>query len=240
MKHLDINLTGIVVIAGNYGSGKTEVAVNLAVHGRRSGLQVRIGDLDLVNPYFRTREAKAALNALDIDVVLPPPEYFHADLPILTPAIAGMIQAPAELTILDAGGDDVGATVLAALADRFQGKKVRMLQVVNPFRPFTHTVEGCLAIKREIEAASRLDINGIVGNANLIDDTSVENIYEGYDFVREYASESGQPLEFITARDTLIPELDLSRFSCPVLPISRQLVPPWKKAVSLGSGPSKI
>ena len=236
MKHLNIHLSGIVIIVGNYGSGKTEIAVNLAIHKRQSGVHVRIGDLDLVNPYFRTREAKAALNALGIDVVLPPAKYFHADLPILTPAIAGMIQAPAQLTILDVGGDDVGATVLASLADKLKGKPIRMLQVVNPFRPFTHTVEGCLKIRKEIEIASKLEINGIVGNANLIDDTVADDIYSGYDFVSAYATESRLPLEFITAPESVIPELDPSRFSCPVLPILRQLVPPWKKAVTLGSG----
>jgi hypothetical protein len=237
---LDIHLSGIVVIVGNYGSGKTEVAVNLAIHRRRSGLDVRIGDLDLVNPYFRTRETKTALNAMGIDVVLPPAEYFHADLPILTPAVAGMLIAPAELTLLDAGGDDVGAKVLAALSDKLQGKPIRVLQVVNPFRPFTHTLEGCLKIKKEIEVASKLEINGIIGNANLIDDTTADDIHEGYDFVNAYATESRCPLEFITACESLIPELDPSRFSCPVLPILRQLVPPWKNADTLGSGRLKI
>ncbi|AOY59285.1 MAG: cobalamin biosynthesis protein CbiA [Desulfococcus sp.] len=237
---MNIHLSGIVIIVGNYGSGKTEVAVNLAVNQRQSGRHVRIGDLDLVNPYFRTREAKTALNDLGIDVVLPPSEYFHADLPILTPAIAGMIQAPGQLVILDAGGDDAGATVLAALADPLRGKNIRMLQVVNPFRPFTHTLEGCLKIKKEIEIASKLNVNGIIGNANLIDDTVVQDIYDGYDFVNTYATESRLPLEFITARESLIPELDLSRFSCPVLPILRQLVPPWKTAATIGSGRLKI
>jgi hypothetical protein len=237
---LDIHLSGIVVIVGNYGSGKTEVAVNLAIHRRRSGLDVRIGDLDLVNPYFRTRETKTALNAMGIDVVLPPAEYFHADLPILTPAVAGMLIAPAELTILDAGGDDVGAKVLAALSDKLQGKPIRVLQVVNPFRPFTHTLEGCLKIKKEIEVASKLEINGIIGNANLIDDTTADDIHEGYDFVNAYATESRCPLEFITACESLIPELAPNRFSCPVLPILRQLVPPWKNADTLGSGRLKI
>jgi len=240
VKHLDIHLSGIVIIVGNYGSGKTEVAVNLAVNQQQSGHHVRIGDLDLVNPYFRTREAKTTLNALGIDVVLPPSEYLHADLPILTPAIAGMIQTPGQLIILDTGGDDVGATVLAALADPLRGKKIRMLQVVNPFRPFTQTLNGCLKIKKEIEVASKLEVNGIIGNANLIDDTVVQNIYDGYDFANAYATESRLPLEFITARKSLIPELDLSRFSCPVLPILRQLVPPWKTAVTMGSGHFKI
>jgi len=108
---LEISLNGIVVIVGNYGSGKTEVAINLAVNRKRSGLDVRIADLDLVNPYFRTREARKALEALGIKVVLPPQEYLHADLPILSPTVAGMIRQPDGLTLLDVGGDDAGFTV---------------------------------------------------------------------------------------------------------------------------------
>ena len=105
------DISGIIIIAGNYGSGKSETAVNLAAVSRKGGKSVKITDLDLVNPYFRSREAKKLLEDLGVEVVLPDAKYMHADLPILTPAVAGMIKNPAELTILDAGGDDVGVTV---------------------------------------------------------------------------------------------------------------------------------
>ncbi len=227
---MDIDLGGIVIIVGNYGSGKTEVAVNLAVHQRLAGKEVRIGDLDLVNPYFRTREARRPLADLGIDVVLPPKQYMHADLPILTPEIAGMIRRPSELTLLDAGGDDVGATVLSALTDHLKGKTPHVLQVVNPFRPFTESIEGCLKIRSEIEAASRLSVTGIIGNANLIDDTTAQDIENGAEFVRDLAEKSGLPLVFITAEKSLMPKIDKERIPCPILTIDRQLVPPWKKA----------
>ncbi len=226
-------LTGIVVIVGNYGSGKTEVSINLAVNRKRAGLDVRVADLDLVNPYFRTREARAQLSELGIDVVLPPEKYLQADLPILSPVIAGMIRRPSQLTLIDAGGDDVGATVLATLADSFRDKRVHVLQIVNPFRPFTDTISGCLKMRDDIEKASKMTVSGIVGNANLIDETSIEDIYKGYDFVKALSDESRLPLEFITVAIELLPEIDVERFSCPVLPIERQLVPPWKKAAKL-------
>jgi hypothetical protein len=166
-------------------------------------------------------------------VVLPPEKYLQADLPILSPAIAGLIRRPSQLTLIDAGGNDVGATVLASLADPFRKKRVQMVQVVNPYRPFTDTVAGCLRMRDQIEKASKMTITGIVGNANLIDETTVEDIYKGYDFVKALSDESRLPLEFITASVELLPEIDVERFSCPVLPIERQLVPPWKKAVEL-------
>jgi hypothetical protein len=227
------HIKGIVIIVGNFGSGKTEVAINLAVNRKRSGTDVRIADLDLVNPYFRTREAREPLAELGIEVVLPPEKYLQADLPILSPAIAGLIRRPSQLTLIDAGGDDVGATVLASLEDPFRKKRVHMLQVVNPYRPFTDTVTGCLRMRDQIEKASKMSITGIVGNANMIDETTVEDIYKGYDFVKALSDESRLPLEFITASAELLPEIDVERFSCPVLPIERQLVPPWKKAVQL-------
>jgi hypothetical protein len=206
------------------------VSINLAIHRKRAGVDVRIADLDLVNPYFRTREARGPLSEMGIEIVLPPEQYLQADLTILSPSIAGMIRRPAELTLLDVGGNDVGATVLATLEHVFKNKPMRVLQIVNPLRPFTETIEGCLKIREEIEQAAKLAVDGIVGNANLIDETSVDDIYDGYDFVKQLSEKSGLALEFITVARELLPAVDIRRFSCPVLPIERQLVPPWQKA----------
>jgi hypothetical protein len=227
---LEINLNGLIVIVGNYGSGKTEVSINLAVDRKQAGFNVGIADLDLVNPYFRAREARVTLTDLGIKVILPPEQYLQADLPVLSPSIAGMIRESSDLVILDVGGDDVGAKVLSALADAFKGKQVHMLQVINPLRPQTSTVAGCISMRDGIEQAAQLPITGLIGNANLIDETSAEDIYSGYEFVQIVAQESGLPLEFITVSRELLPKIDLERFVCALLPIARQLVPPWLKA----------
>jgi hypothetical protein len=227
---LNIDIKGIVIICGNYGSGKTETAINLAATRKMDGIDVKIADLDLVNPYFRTREAKVSLEAMGIEVVLPDKQYLHADLPILTPAVAGMIQQPSELTILDAGGDDAGVTVLAALEDHLSKKKVHMLQVINLFRPFTEDVKGCIRIKEEIEATSKIKITGLVSNTNLIDETTPEHIYKGYDLLTAVSEATGLKIEFITACSHLIPQLEMDRFTCPVLEINRRLNFPWKQS----------
>ena len=231
---MDILLNGIVGIVGNYGSGKTEVSINLAANRKLAGLDVRIADLDLVNPYFRTREARTQLTELGIEVVLPAEQYLQADLPILSPVIAGLIKKSDGLTVLDVGGDDAGAMVLAALGDAFENVSVHLLQVVNPMRPRTATIEGCLDIRQEIEEAANLSITGLIGNANLITDTGVDDIYSGYEFVDALSKESGLPLEFITVEQQILPAVDLKRIACPVLTITRQLVPPWLKAGELG------
>ena len=231
---MELELSGIVIIVGAYGSGKTEVAINLAVHMNAKGTAVRLADLDLVNPYFRTREARHALNCLGIDVVLPPAQYMQADLPILTPEVSGMLRGPSGLTLLDAGGDDVGATVLAALADPLKGKAVQVLQVINPNRPYTNTVSGCLKIRGEIEAKAKMTITGIVGNANLMEETTEQDILAGYEFSRHVADAGNVPLVFITTPAALLTRLDKKDIQCPVLALKRQLVPPWKRAEAFG------
>jgi hypothetical protein len=225
-------LSGIVIIVGNYGSGKTEVAVNLAIHQHQMGIGVRIVDLDLVNPYFRTREARNTLTAIGIDVILPPEHLLQADLPILMPQVAGALRVPGELTIIDVGGDDAGATVLSSLANIFTDnpQPTLLLQVINPFRPNTASVKGCLKMCRAIEFSARMSVDKWVGNAHLLDETTIEHVYQGDAFMRSL-DEAGDPtVEFITAPYRLIERLDSALLRWPILPIHRQLVPPWKKA----------
>ena len=230
---MELELSGIVIIVGAYGSGKTEVAINLAVYMNAKGTPVRLADLDLVNPYFRTREARQALRRLGIDVVLPPARYMQADLPILTPEVSGMLRHPSGLTLLDVGGDDVGATVLAALADAMEGKTLQVLQVINPNRPYTDTVSGCLKMRGAIEAKARMTITGIIGNANFMEKTTVQDILAGYAFSKNVAEAANIPLVFITTPAALLTRLDKKDIHCPVLALRRQLVPPWKQADAL-------
>jgi energy-coupling factor transporter ATP-binding protein EcfA2 len=232
---VQIRLTGVVALVGNYGSGKTEVAVHLALHQRQQGQKVQVADLDLVNPYFRTREVRRLLQAHQVDIVLPPEHLLQADLPVLTPEVAGLISNPAGLAILDVGGDGVGAKVLAALGDAFQSAAhpVHVLQVVNPFRPNTDTVAQCQAMRTAIEAGARLAVNGWVGNAHLMEETTARQVYQGADFMRELQEASGLAVQWICVPQALAAEVDLSRYNWPILAIGRQLVPPWRPADSI-------
>ena len=236
MDATEIKLSGIVIIVGNYGSGKTEVAINLAAYRSRAGDTVHIADLDLVNPYFRTREAIGILSSLGVDVVVPPKKYLHADLPILSPIVSGLIKRQGQLTLLDVGGNGVGARVLSALADALAHRKVTMLQVINPYRPFTESFEGCDLIRNEIQDASHLKINGIVGNPNLIDLTTPDDVYTGYEFVRQYSEKCGLPLVLTAVPSFLVDQLDTDKVAGPLLTIQRQLVPPWRKADTMPGG----
>jgi hypothetical protein len=232
-----IHLTGIVIIVGNYGSGKTEVAINLAVYQKRQGLGVKVADLDLVNPYFRTREARKTLTAMGIEVILPPERLLQADLPILMPQVGGLIGDPGDLAILDVGGDDAGATVLAALQHQLAplAARVTVLQVVNPFRPNTGSVEGCQRMRRAIEASARMPVNRWVGNAHMLEETSLADFQLGLDFMGSLETESGLGVAFVTVLHDLLPGIETERLPWAVLPIHRQLVPPWRKPAGFGS-----
>jgi len=225
----DFQTDQILVVVGNYGSGKTEVAVNLAIERKKAGVPVDIIDLDLVNPYFRTREARRTLRSRDINVILPPEQYLNADLPILSPGVSAALRRRGALVIVDAGGDGAGARVLASLAGDLRGRRVNTLQAVNPLRPETETFDGCARMREKIEAASHLRVDGVIGNANLLEETTVEHIYDGGDFVKALARRFGVPLAFVTVPAALAADLDSSRIDCPVLIIRRQLVPPWLK-----------
>lgn len=233
----NLDLNGIVVIVGNYGSGKTEVAINLAVDQARRGTAVRVADLDLVNPYFRTREARQILSKLGIDIVLPPEGWLKADLPILSPRVAGLIRDPGQLAILDVGGDGVGARVLAALADAFfaaANTPLQLLQVINPFRPNTANVQQCLAMQHTIEAACRLKVTGWIGNPHLMDETTEDHIRQGYALMQALVDHSGLPLVCMAVSAALVRKVHALRMQCPVLVIQRQLVPPWGEPAAIG------
>jgi hypothetical protein len=230
---LEIRLTGVVIIVGNYGSGKTEVAVNLAFHYKQLGIHVQVADLDLVNPYFRAREARKALEGMGIEVILPPERLMQADLPILMPQVTGLVGRPGCLVILDVGGDDVGATVLAALRETFRRMEgpVTMMQVINPYRPNTESIDGCLKVRRAIENKAHIPVGKWIGNAHMLEETSPEHFRQGHDFMTSLQDASGLGVEFITAPHELLPLIDTEQSNWPVLTIHRQLVPPWKKTV---------
>ncbi|MFH1012014.1 MAG: cobalamin biosynthesis protein CbiA [bacterium] len=224
----------VILFTGNYGSGKTEVAVNYTLWLAREGHKVKIADLDLVNPYFRCREAREPLEALGVSVIAPTAGFHHSELPILLPEIRGLLEKPDDISILDVGGDDVGARVLAALSDLFGRVSYEMYFVANRNRPFTDTLEGCLRILSEIEQASRLKVSAIVGNTHLMDETTKPMIEEAIEFTAQLARMKGLPVAFVAVERTLLSSGHFDASPFPILPIDRYMLPPWKQRLSLG------
>lgn len=219
------------MIVGNYGSGKTEIAVNLAIRLAEAGRKVQIADLDLVNPYFRSREAQRLMEAHGIRVVVPPGSQVFADLPIVLPEIQGMLRPPeGTTTIIDVGGDDVGARALASFRTVIGDGPYELWQVVNAMRPFTRDVEGCLRMRAEIEQASRLLVTGFLANAHLIEDTTAETVLQGWKLADELARQTGRPVRAVAVMDELLGDETLKPITAPLLRMERRMLPPWLSA----------
>lgn len=218
----------VTLFLGNYGSGKTEVAVNYALHlaAGKPADSVALADLDLVNPYFRSREPRDLLEAAGVRVIVPDREYQNADLPILVPGVRAALSASTAHVILDVGGDDAGARVLGALTEALPAGSYQALMVLNGNRPFTGDVAGIERIRREIERAGRIRIGGFVSNTHLMGETTLETIMDGHRLAQDAATSTGLPLELVCAPEALVAAVS-ARVAEPVLPIVRYLPPAW-------------
>jgi hypothetical protein len=218
----------VIAVVGSYGSGKTEVAVNLSVQLAGAGAHVQIADLDLVNPYFRCREARDLMEDYGIRVVVPPGAQVWADLPIVLPELRGMLHPPeGVVSIFDVGGDDVGARALASFRTSIADGDYELWQIINAKRPFTDTVEGCLAMHRAIELASRWRVTGLLVNSHLIDDTTAETVLEGWQLARAVAGETNLPIRCVAIMAPLADAAELRTIDAPILRLRRHMLPPW-------------
>lgn len=231
----------VVAIVGAFGSGKTEVTVNLALALAAAGRQVSLVDLDLVNPYFRSREAQRLLEAHGVRVVVPPADQAWADLPIVVPEVLGALVPDANrTTLLDVGGDDVGARALGSLHGFLgpgpDGKpRCELWQVVNSRRPFTSTVEGCIAMQHALARAARVPVTGIVANAHLCEETDAATVIEGIDLAKRLGAARSLPVRFAAARGALADAPGVRDAGVPVLRLERLMLPPWMRSAA-GAG----
>jgi len=217
----------ILIFSGTFGSGKSEVAVNTAFYAAEKFAKVAIVDLDVVNPYFRCREAREALEAKGIEVIAPGGEFSSADLPIVLPQIRGRIMGFDGLLILDVGGDDLGARALASLNDAISKKSYEYLMVLNERRPYTSDLKGSLATIARIEEAAKIKATGIVSNTHLMTDTTSETITGGFKLAKEVSQRLNLPMTFVTADKKFFDDIVSQVGDCPVMKLERRLPPPW-------------
>ena len=209
----------ITLFAGHYGSGKTNIAVNYARDLKRRGMKrVAIADLDIVNPYFRTKDSAAELRAEGIDLVVSEFANSNVDFPAMPKEIYALVAPPAPSTaggqqdvhvVMDIGGDDRGALALGRyVPDILAGGDYEMLAVVNAARPLTPDVAGTVEVLREIEAACRLPFTGLVNNTNLGQETRAQDVLDSLAYADGVAAAMGVPLRFTCADARLAPELE--------------------------------
>ena len=219
----------IIVIVGGYGSGKSEISVNLARFlATTENKSVAIADLDIVNPYFRSREASKRLDEFGIDSIHPKDSFTHADLPIILPRIKSAIQGYEGTLILDVGGDDAGSRVLSSLTDAFTPDDYEMLLVINANRPFTNDLSGCMNMMQKIEETSRLKFTGIISNTHLVDHTDEKEVIKGYKLASEVCEKTLLTFSFISAEEKILKNIDPKNINDPVLSLNRLLLKPWE------------
>ncbi len=198
----------LTLFAGHYGSGKTNIAVNYALRLAKEGKKVCIADLDIVNPYFRTKDSERELNAAGIRLVSPQYANSNVDLPALPAESYRLVQDKSTFGIMDIGGDDRGAYALGRFADAIKAENdYRMAFVVNCHRPLTSTVEDTVEIMREIEAASGLKFTCIVNNSNLGPETTPETVLESLDFIKRLSYETKLDVWIHTAESSVAEKL---------------------------------
>ncbi len=225
----DVLAARTLILVGHFGSGKTEIAVNLAYRFRERGEQITLVDLDIVKPYFRSRGLIEELQASGVRLVAPWDEFAHADLPIVVPEVRGAVgQAAAGLrrVIFDVGGADVGARVLGSIPGLSDPATTDVLFVVNGNRPFAETPEAVVAMLREIERVSRLQVRGLVANTHLMDETTVDTVCAGVDLAAAVGSATALSVRFCAVRADLADAVRARAPGVPLLAVDRHIMPP--------------
>ena len=195
------------IFCGHYGSGKTNIAINYAVYLKKQGLDVSIADIDIVNPYFRTKDSEDELKKKGIEVVSLPFANTNVDLPALPAEVYSLVQNKSKYAVFDVGGDDRGAYALGRYVPSvLEENNYNMFFVANFYRPLTQTAEEALEVIREIESACAIPFTGIINNSNLGEETTAEDILRTAEEAEKLSRLSGLPLEMTTCDESI--ELD--------------------------------
>ena len=199
----------ITLFAGHYGSGKTNIAVNYALYLKQAGKDVVIADLDIVNPYFRTRDSINELTQAGVRLISSEFASSNVDLPALPQDVYSILDNRDESAIMDIGGDDRGAYALGRYADSIKDENdYEMLFVFNKFRPLTPTAEEALEIMREIEVACKINFTAIVNNSNLGELTTPEDVLSSVSETQRLSEISGLPVKMTAVRADLVNNLN--------------------------------
>lgn len=201
----------LTIVTGHYGSGKTEFAVNLAFRLAREGRAVTLADLDIVNPYFCSRERKEEMRAGGIRVIVS--KGADSDLPAINPEVYALFE-PGVCGIIDAGGDAAGAQALGRFSQKIKQVEHELLCVVNFNRPETNTPQKAEAYLREIAYSARLTITGLVNNTHLDHQTTTHDILRGAELLEELSVLTGIPVKYHAFEERFAKRLALPEAQC--------------------------
>ncbi len=198
----------VTLFAGHYGSGKTNIAVNYALKLKKDGENVVIADLDIVNPYFRTKDSKDELEKNGIKLISSEFANSNVDFPALPQEMYEVTDNKSEFAVLDIGGDDRGAYALGRYAPSIKEENnYEMLLVINKYRPFTADAGSVIEIMREIEQAGGIAFTGIVNNSNLGEETTARTVLNSVEYASDVSRITGLPVKMTSVKQSLYDEL---------------------------------
>lgn len=198
----------IAIFSGHYGSGKTSIALSWAMDKQSQGHTVAIGDIDIVNPYFRTADSRAELESREIELICSPFAGSNLDVPALPKEMYAAIADKSKYTVLDVGGDDAGAIALGRYSSLIQESSYEMYMVVNFHRPLSGTPEEVMDIMAQIESAASLKCTGLINNSNIGVYTEAEDVLSTVERMDKLSSLSGLPVKMTTAVPQLKEKLE--------------------------------
>ena len=222
-----LSQTRYFVLTGNYGSGKTELSLNMALQFSEK-YQTTLVDLDIVNPYFRSGEKAEMMKKKGIRMLMPTYAMTTVDIPALPAEIQSVFENPSEKVIFDVGGDDTGAAALGRFYPSFMAlrNQTKMMFVINCMRPLTKEPDEIIDLAERIQNRGRLKIDMLVNNTNLADLTEPEMIEKGERMSLQCAARLGIQDVISTGKKEILARCKLS---APTLAIRRYMVPEWMK-----------
>lgn len=217
----------IFIITGHYGSGKTEFAVNFALRLRERFPRVALSDLDIVNPYFRSREREVLLKEGGVELITPPSRIGNADLPAVPAQVLSIFEDESLAGVIDVGGDAVGARVLARFVPYAERRNYALYMVLNFNRGLTKTPEAAVQYLRSIEASSGLRVTGLVNNTHLCAESSALDVLHGNALSLKAAEETGLPLLYNAFDARLLSEIP-ETLAGENFPLTLYMKKPWE------------
>ena len=219
----------ITILSGHFGSGKSEIAINLALNEKKTHEKTAINDLDIINPYFRSRDVADIFQQQEIELIAPANRLATTDLPIVSGEIYRVLHDHRYRVIIDAGGDKDGAKALGQYYHEWRQLEPELLFVLNANRPYVSTLEGARYTIEQIEKAARLKVTGVINNSNIGNETSMDDILNGYELSSKISDMLSIPLVFTTISVELEKDAECFAKNHQVMFIKRYMKLPWER-----------
>jgi len=198
----------LYVFVGAYGSGKSEVSVHFARKLRKENpdRKVLLADLDIINPFYRSVDARSLLEKENIRVIAPNYANTNVEVPSVSGEMFSIFDDTEYLGVFDIGGEDMGARILSSMRSRFSNISYKVYMVVNTLRPFTADAKSIAVMAAQLAEAARLPIDGLIDNTNLLEETLADELMHSFPILAEASKITGIPLLYASGIDEYLPD----------------------------------